>query len=217
MTLKASSPDFGAMKVTIEAGSEPPMHFHSREEEYYYVLDGELTYHVDGKVLRAGPGAFVFLPRGVPHTLTVEGTGRAEVLLMVTPGGFERMFPRGTPRTSRARHRRRSRPWTRVSSDRSSSATASSSGPTRVTRVDHASAAGPLAHPRSPEPLESPPSTGVTSRALPGNAVRPPSSTSGVELPANRHSRGQSATPSLTVNGSKNVPVSYPTVALRRC
>lgn len=93
MTLKASTPDFGAMRVSIETGSEPPMHFHSREDEWYYVLDGELVFHLEGKALRAGPGSFAFLPRGVPHTLTVEGTGRAEVLLMVTPGGFERMFP----------------------------------------------------------------------------------------------------------------------------
>jgi quercetin dioxygenase-like cupin family protein len=91
VTLKASAPEIGVTEVIISCGEEPPMHVHKNEDEWFYMLDGEMTFHVGGHKYRRGPGAFVSFPKGIPHTFEVE-TGKARFLVMNTPGGFERMF-----------------------------------------------------------------------------------------------------------------------------
>ena len=91
-TIKCSEGGLGLVDCTLEAGSEPPMHIHTRETEFIYVLDGELTVYVADETLTAQPGGFVFLPRNVPHTFAVDGNGEARAFLMYTPNGFERVF-----------------------------------------------------------------------------------------------------------------------------
>lgn len=91
LRLKASNRDLGVAEVNIAPGDEPPLHVHKNEDEWFYMLDGEVTFHVGGESHLGGPGAFVFFPRGIPHTFTVESPA-ARFLLMNTPGGFERMF-----------------------------------------------------------------------------------------------------------------------------
>jgi uncharacterized RmlC-like cupin family protein len=54
-----------------------------------WVIDGEVTFKCGDQILEAGPGAFVFLPRGIPHTFVVEGDIPARMLVLCTPGGFE--------------------------------------------------------------------------------------------------------------------------------
>jgi quercetin dioxygenase-like cupin family protein len=91
ISLKASSPELGICEVLIHPGDEPPMHVHKHEDEWFYMLEGEVTFHVGGEHHNGGPGAFVSFPRGIPHTFTVESPS-ARLLVMNTPGGFERMF-----------------------------------------------------------------------------------------------------------------------------
>jgi quercetin dioxygenase-like cupin family protein len=91
VTLKASCPEIGVTEVLISAGEEPPLHVHKNEDEWFYMLDGEMTFHVGNQTYRKGAGAFVSFPQGIPHTFTVE-SGKARFLVMNTPGGFERMF-----------------------------------------------------------------------------------------------------------------------------
>lgn len=89
--LKASDASLGAMELTAAPGVEPPMHVHSNEDEWYYVLDGDVSFHVGDQTFRGRAGSFVFLPRAVPHTFTIESSV-ARMLLLNAPGGFERMF-----------------------------------------------------------------------------------------------------------------------------
>jgi quercetin dioxygenase-like cupin family protein len=72
--------------------SGPPLHRHSREDEWFYILDGQITIQVDGQrtILRAGGSAFA--PRGTAHTFQNFGPAPARHLVMVTPGGFQRFF-----------------------------------------------------------------------------------------------------------------------------
>jgi quercetin dioxygenase-like cupin family protein len=91
MTLKASTPELGVVEVVIHPGDEPPLHIHSREDEWFYLLEGEVTFHVGGENYRATPGAFVSFPCGIAHTFTVESP-KARFLVINTPGGFEQMF-----------------------------------------------------------------------------------------------------------------------------
>jgi quercetin dioxygenase-like cupin family protein len=91
--LKASDQQLAAMELEASPGDEPPMHVHRAEDEWYYLLDGEVSFHAGQDTFRGAPGSFVFLPRSVPHTFTIE-TPTARMLLFNAPGGFERMFER---------------------------------------------------------------------------------------------------------------------------
>jgi quercetin dioxygenase-like cupin family protein len=91
MILKAASAELGVVEARITPGDEPPLHVHSREDEWFYLLDGEVTFYVGDENYRGTPGMFVSFPRGIPHTFTVESPS-ARFLVINTPGGFEQMF-----------------------------------------------------------------------------------------------------------------------------
>ncbi len=70
--------------------AEPPLHVHTREEESFYVIEGEMTAYVGDKVIYAPAGTFVVLPRGVPHRYEISEEVR--LLNLITPAGFEGFF-----------------------------------------------------------------------------------------------------------------------------
>lgn len=91
-TIKSSSATTGGRVMVSEQlaprGAGSPLHVHHREDEWFYVLDGELTFWVGGEVIVAPAGAFVFGPRDVPHTFLVS-SDEARFLLVTEPAGFE--------------------------------------------------------------------------------------------------------------------------------
>ena len=94
-TVQAASEDtggrFGLLEMIVPKGREPSRHLHRHDDEGFYVLEGRLTFYVGEEVLEASPGAFVFLPRGVPHSY-VFGTDEVRMLGIVAPGGLEGHF-----------------------------------------------------------------------------------------------------------------------------
>ena len=70
-------------------GFASPYHTHHREDESFYILQGQIAFVIDGKWQRVGPGGFVFGPREIPHGFKVVGDEPAQMLLQATPGGFE--------------------------------------------------------------------------------------------------------------------------------
>lgn len=72
-------------------GLEPPPHTHTREDESFYVMDGEINYTVGNNIFNAKKGNWVFLPRNIQHSFKVV-TKQAEVLIHLSPGGFEGYF-----------------------------------------------------------------------------------------------------------------------------
>jgi mannose-6-phosphate isomerase-like protein (cupin superfamily) len=68
--------------------TEPPFHIHHREDEAWYVIEGQMTFNVGQEVLVATAGSFVFGPRGLPHAFTVD-VEPTRVLVFATPAGFE--------------------------------------------------------------------------------------------------------------------------------
>ena len=74
----------------LPPGFASPYHVHHREDESFYALQGQVAFVCDGKWLTAGPGDFVFGPKNIPHGFKVTGTTPAQMLLLVSPGGFER-------------------------------------------------------------------------------------------------------------------------------
>jgi mannose-6-phosphate isomerase-like protein (cupin superfamily) len=92
-TVKASAEQTGGRVSVIHhlapAGSGSPLHVHHRENEWFYILGGELTIWVGGEEIRAPAGSFVFGPQGSPHTFMVSSAGPARFLLVTEPGGFD--------------------------------------------------------------------------------------------------------------------------------
>lgn len=69
-----------------------PLHFHTREDEYSFVLEGTLGGLLGNRVVEAGPGSWVFKPRGEWHTFWNAGTTECRILEVISPGGFENYF-----------------------------------------------------------------------------------------------------------------------------
>jgi mannose-6-phosphate isomerase-like protein (cupin superfamily) len=96
MTIKATAAStggaFGLVESLIAPGFSPPLHVHHREDESFWVLEGEVSMRCGDRTFRAAAGSFVFLPRDVPHTFVVEGDTPARMLTLLTPGGGEGVF-----------------------------------------------------------------------------------------------------------------------------
>src|SRR4051794_39890851 len=74
-----------------------PMHAHTHEDEYTYVLEGEVGIQIGDEVRYAGPGELVEKPRGIAHAFWNRTDEPARVLEVIAPGGFERYFAELAP------------------------------------------------------------------------------------------------------------------------
>jgi quercetin dioxygenase-like cupin family protein len=95
MTFLATGEDTGGQFALIESevrrGIEPPPHVHEREDECFYVLEGQIDFKVGNQEFQLGPGGFVFMPRGIRHEFHLR-TETARMLVTITPAGFEGFF-----------------------------------------------------------------------------------------------------------------------------
>jgi quercetin dioxygenase-like cupin family protein len=84
----------GAMTVLEEVPPmvDTPLHVHSREDELFYVVEGEHIVQRGDKEFRLGPGDAIFCPRGIPHAQRRVEPGVGRELIVLTPGGFEQFF-----------------------------------------------------------------------------------------------------------------------------
>ena len=83
----------GIVESPIEAGVlASPLHIHSREDGWWYILEGNFAAQVGDETVEAEPGSLVRAPRGIPHTYWNPGPGPARYLELFSPGGLERYF-----------------------------------------------------------------------------------------------------------------------------
>jgi quercetin dioxygenase-like cupin family protein len=75
-------------EVHAPQGAGSPSHRHQREDEAWYILEGELTFWLGDQECTGTAGAFVFGPRGITHRFRVD-SAEARFLLFLTPAGFE--------------------------------------------------------------------------------------------------------------------------------
>ena len=81
---------FNLAIVTIEARrSGPEAHVHETEDDAFYILEGELVFTADDEDVVAGPGTFVLVPPGVPHTFANRGDAPARFVNVHAPAGFD--------------------------------------------------------------------------------------------------------------------------------
>lgn len=95
-TVKASGQETGGafclIEVVVPPKSGPPPHIHSREDEAFYILDGQFKVNVDGRELLAGPGSWVQLAKGSLHHFQNVGTSQGRMLILATPAGLDEFF-----------------------------------------------------------------------------------------------------------------------------
>jgi mannose-6-phosphate isomerase-like protein (cupin superfamily) len=93
VTMKATGAQTGNRFTVVEfvnpPGFAPPLHRHFEEDELFYVLSGTVQFHCDGEEFDAGPGDFVLLPVGLPHTFVVGEDEPLRTLQITAPSGFE--------------------------------------------------------------------------------------------------------------------------------
>ena len=83
---------YAMCEAVVPPGGGPPPHVHSREEEGFYVLQGEITLHVEDERVVVTPGSFVNVPVGTAHSFRDESDRPAKMLISVAPVGLEGMF-----------------------------------------------------------------------------------------------------------------------------
>jgi quercetin dioxygenase-like cupin family protein len=84
---------FGLIEQVVPAGFPgPPLHVHPEFEETFYVIEGQIAVRVGHEAREAGPGSVAVVPRGTPHTFANPTDQPVRMLVLVTPGGFERYF-----------------------------------------------------------------------------------------------------------------------------
>lgn len=94
---KLSGADTGGTFALVEHNVAPralaaPVHTHADEDEYSYILEGEITAEVGDEVIRLTPGMLLSKPRGVPHAFWNSGDTPARLLEIISPAGFEHYF-----------------------------------------------------------------------------------------------------------------------------
>jgi mannose-6-phosphate isomerase-like protein (cupin superfamily) len=95
-TIKATAAQtggvFGLVEMLVAPNHPIPLHIHHAEDEAFWVLEGELTVQAGSTMYTAGPGSFVFGPKGIPHTFRVDSSTPARLLVLMVPGGGEAFF-----------------------------------------------------------------------------------------------------------------------------
>lgn len=89
-TAENTDGSFSMVEERIPAGQSPPMHVHRSDDEMFYVLDGTVTFEIDGERFTATAGSTVFAPHGLPHSYLTEEETRW--LMFVHEPGLEQLW-----------------------------------------------------------------------------------------------------------------------------
>jgi mannose-6-phosphate isomerase-like protein (cupin superfamily) len=86
-----SGESFSLSELVGARGNMPPLHVHHRDDETFYVIDGEVTLFYGDHEVSIGPGQALLTPRDIPHTYRVD-SDRARWLVINSPSGFEQFL-----------------------------------------------------------------------------------------------------------------------------
>ena len=92
LTEEDSGVFFSMFEITVPPSGGQPVHRHLRDEEAYYVLEGQFDFHTDDRIETARAGTFIHFPRGVSHGYTNTGSGNGKLLAVFAPMGVEHYF-----------------------------------------------------------------------------------------------------------------------------
>jgi quercetin dioxygenase-like cupin family protein len=96
MTFKATGEHTGGNLLLLEnltaPGGGPPPHVHTREDEFFYVLDGSFEVRIGEELHSLGPGGFAYVRRGTVHNFRNTADVPSRILIGFTPAGMEGFF-----------------------------------------------------------------------------------------------------------------------------
>jgi mannose-6-phosphate isomerase-like protein (cupin superfamily) len=96
LTIKISSRDTKGAFAVFEGFTQPlqgpPLHRHRDQDEWWYIVEGEYRFEVDGEEIYASAGDTVFAPRGSCHTFQNIGDERGRTIGTSVPGGLDVFF-----------------------------------------------------------------------------------------------------------------------------
>lgn len=96
LRIKISSRDtngaFAVAEDITPPNGGPPLHRHYEQDEWWYVLESDFLFEVDGEQIYAGPGSTVFAPKGSCHTFQNVGKTPGRTIVTVVPGGLDLFF-----------------------------------------------------------------------------------------------------------------------------
>ena len=96
LVFKARGAQTGGSLTVFEAvnppGLGPPYHVHASLDELIYVVEGTIRMRLDDEIEDAPAGAFVFIPRGTPHTWDTRGGQDSRIVVVLAPAGLEALF-----------------------------------------------------------------------------------------------------------------------------
>jgi quercetin dioxygenase-like cupin family protein len=83
---------FALVENTVQPQNGPPPHIHHREDETFYVLEGEFSFFHGDTTFSANPGSFIYIPKGTLHTYKNVSGAIGRLVFLLTPSGFEKFF-----------------------------------------------------------------------------------------------------------------------------
>ncbi len=83
---------YAQWEAIVPPGGGPPPHVHQNEEEGFFILEGEITFTINGQKAVAKAGTFANMPVGLPHSFKNESDQPAKMIITVAPAGLEQMF-----------------------------------------------------------------------------------------------------------------------------
>ena len=89
---EATNGSLSIFDLVVAPGSGPGLHIHTRDDELWYVLDGEFRFKSGDAMLKASTGGMACGPRGMPHCFQNIGDTAGRLLVITTPSGSERFF-----------------------------------------------------------------------------------------------------------------------------
>lgn len=82
----------GVSLVTQPPGTATPLHRHTNEAEAMYLIEGVMSYRAGETVHELEAGAFIYLPKGIPHAFRIRGDAPARLLALTVPGGLMGLY-----------------------------------------------------------------------------------------------------------------------------
>ena len=80
------------VEAIVPPGGGPPSHIQTREEEAFYILEGELTFYGDDREINVGAGTYLNIPKGAKHRFKNNTDQTARMLFFFAPAGIEKLF-----------------------------------------------------------------------------------------------------------------------------
>ncbi len=91
-TSEETNGKYAMWEAIVPPGGGPPPHVHSREEEGFYILEGEITFQIGEERIVASAGMFANMPVWMPHCFKNESDEPAKMVISIAPSGLEKMF-----------------------------------------------------------------------------------------------------------------------------